>query len=424
MALPQLSAPLTVTDGGLETTLVYQHGIDLPDFAAFPLVDTEAGRVALAAYYEPYLDLGQRLGVGVVVDTPTWRANLDWGARLGYDAIRLAAVNRRAVEFVRELATNGPGGPVDHVIDGVVGPRGDGYVVGETMSASEAAAYHGLQARAFAEAGAEMITGVTMTYVDEAIGVTRAASAVGLPVVISFTVETDGALPSGEPLGDAIARTDDAAGGAPAYYMVNCAHPTHFAEQLDPGRRVAGTGEGDPRQRLALQPCRARRGDRARSWRRGRSRRVVPAVALDPARSAGGRRMLRHRPRARHGHRRGAGWGAIVNANDVLRVIDGTVDGDADTAARRSCSCTAGRAMNVRHPATGTPPGGPGNRQLSRMLRSSWRSRCGSATMSISTILPPWTVNPPTANGSPSRRATAPTAPLTSASCMTSPSRV
>jgi S-methylmethionine-dependent homocysteine/selenocysteine methylase len=235
MMLPQLTAPLTVTDGGLETVLVYQHGIELPDFAAFPLLDTEPGRVALAAYYEPYLAIGRRLGVPVVVDTPTWRANLDWGARLGYDAIRLAAINRRAVEFVRELATRGPGGPVQHVVDGVVGPRGDGYVIGDTVSASEAAAYHGLQARAFAEAGAAMMTGITMTYVDEAIGVARAASSVGLPVVISFTVETDGALPSGEQLADAIARVDDATDGAPAYYMVNCAHPTHFAEQLTAG---------------------------------------------------------------------------------------------------------------------------------------------------------------------------------------------
>jgi S-methylmethionine-dependent homocysteine/selenocysteine methylase len=235
MMLPQLTAPLTVTDGGLETVLVYQHGIELPDFAAFPLLDTEPGRVALAAYYEAYLAIGRRLGIPVVVDTPTWRANLDWGARLGYDAIRLAAINRRAVEFVRELATSDPGGPVQHVVDGVVGPRGDGYVIGDTMSASEAAAYHGLQARAFAEAGAAMMTGITMTYVDEAIGVTRAASSVGLPVVISFTVETNGALPSGEQLADAIARVDDATDGAPVYYMVNCAHPTHFAEQLSTG---------------------------------------------------------------------------------------------------------------------------------------------------------------------------------------------
>jgi homocysteine S-methyltransferase len=235
MTLPQLSAPLAITDGGLETTLVFQHGIDLPDFAAFPLLDTEAGRDALADYFEPYLDLARRLGVAMVLDTPTWRANLDWGARLGYDAIQLAAVNRRAVEFVRALATSGPGGPVAHVLDGVVGPRGDGYVVGETMSPAEAAAYHGLQARAFAEAGAAMVTGVTITYADEAIGLVRAARSVGLPVVISFTVETDGTLPSGEALGEAIDRVDDATDGAPAYYMVNCAHPTHFAEQLTAG---------------------------------------------------------------------------------------------------------------------------------------------------------------------------------------------
>jgi S-methylmethionine-dependent homocysteine/selenocysteine methylase len=232
MTLRQLTEPLTITDGGLETTLVYQHGIDLPDFAAFPLLDTATGREALATYYEPYLALGRRLGVAIVVDTPTWRANLDWGARLGYDAIRLADVNRRAVEFVRDLAVNGPGGPVVHIIDGVVGPRGDGYVVGDTMSASESAAYHGLQARAFAEAGAAMMTAVTMTYVDEAIGVARAATAVNLPVVISFTVEQNGALPSGESLGSAIARVDNETEGVPAYYMINCAHPTHFVDQL------------------------------------------------------------------------------------------------------------------------------------------------------------------------------------------------
>jgi len=235
MSLPQLHAPLTVTDGGLETTLVYQYGIDLPDFAAFPLLDSEPGRAALAAYYEPYLSLAGQLGVPLVLDTPTWRANLDWGTRLGYDAAGLAALNRTAVDFVQHLAMSGPDRPVEHVVDGVVGPRGDGYVIGETMSAPEAAAYHGLQARAFAAAGATMMTGVTMTYVDEAVGVTRAAGAVGLPVVISFTVETNGALPSGQALGDAIAEVDDTTDTAPAYYMVNCAHPTHFAERLTPG---------------------------------------------------------------------------------------------------------------------------------------------------------------------------------------------
>jgi homocysteine S-methyltransferase len=230
--LPQLGAGRPyISDGGLETTLVFRDGIDLPDFAAFPLLDTESGRAALAAYYSPYLDLAARLGVGMVVDTPTWRANLDWGARLGYDAVGLAAVNRRAVEFVADLA--GRRSEVATVVNGVIGPRGDGYVVGATMSPSEAAAYHALQARSFAESGAAMISAITMTYAAEAIGVARAATAVGLPVVISLTVETDGRMPSGQALGEAITEIDDATNSAPAYYMVNCAHPSHFSDVLD-----------------------------------------------------------------------------------------------------------------------------------------------------------------------------------------------
>ena len=160
MSLPQLTAARPfLTDGGLETTLVFHQGLDLPDFAAFPLLDSEEGRAGLVAYYTPYLDLALRFGTGFVLDTPTWRANLDRGARLGYDAVRLAAVNHRGVEFVSLLGVERPG--VDAVINGVIGPRGDGYVVGATMSAPEAAAYHGLQARAFAEAGAHMMSGIT-----------------------------------------------------------------------------------------------------------------------------------------------------------------------------------------------------------------------------------------------------------------------
>ena len=234
MSLPQLTADHPfLTYGGLETTLVFHQDLDLPDFAAFPLLDTDAGRDGLVAYYAPYLELAERLGAGFVLDTPTWRANLDWGARLGYDAVRLTAVNHRAVEFVSSLAAERPG--LTAIVNGVVGPRGDGYVVGSTMSPAEAAAYHGLQARAFAEAGARMMSAITMTYAEEAIGVARAAGSVGLPAVISFTVETDGRLPSGQTLGDAIAQVDDASRVAPAYYMINCAHPSHFARELESG---------------------------------------------------------------------------------------------------------------------------------------------------------------------------------------------
>ena len=243
MSLPQLTASSPfVTDGGLETRLMFQDGVELPEFAAFPLLADDAGRATLRNYYAPYVEIAERLGTGIVLDTPTWRANLDWAARLGFDGTRLTAFNEQAVGLLDGLRAEHPG--VTGVVNGVIGPRGDGYVVEARMSPTEAAAYHGLQARAFAEAGADMISAITMTYADEAIGIARAAQAVGLPSVISFTVETDGRLPSGQPLDEAITAVDDATGGAPAYYMVNCAHPTHFLPALERGAAWLGRIKG------------------------------------------------------------------------------------------------------------------------------------------------------------------------------------
>lgn len=232
-ALPQLTADRFITDGGLETSIIFQQGIDLPDFAAYVLLESDDGRETLRRYYTPYLDLAAELGAGILVDTPTWRASLDWGARLGHDAEQLAQINRRAVAFVSDLVATRP--EVDAVINGAIGPRGDGYVVGEAMSIAEAAGYHELQVDAFTQAGAAMTTAVTMTYVEEAIGIARAAQTAGIEAVISFTTETDGRLPSGQTLGDAITQTDEATGGSPAYYMINCAHPTHFADVVRDG---------------------------------------------------------------------------------------------------------------------------------------------------------------------------------------------
>lgn len=232
--LPQLSAPRPfLADGGMETDLIFHHDIDLPAFASFVLLDADDGREALRAYFRPYLALARQHDTGVVLETPTWRANADWGARLGYDADALDRVNREAVAFLRALADESP--DVEAVVSGAVGPRGDGYVVGDRMTAPQAAAYHLPQATTFAEAGADCVSAFTLSYVDEAIGVARAAGAVGLPAVIAFTVETDGRLPSGQTLADAVRQTDEATHEAPAYYMVNCAHPTHFAHVFDGG---------------------------------------------------------------------------------------------------------------------------------------------------------------------------------------------
>jgi len=229
-ALPYLTGAPFITDGGLETTLVFHEDIDLPDFAAFPLLAADDGRAALTRYYAAYQDIAARHGAGIVLDTPTWRANPDWAARLDWSLEELSSVNRAAIDYLRELADRRPETPA--VFNGVIGPRGDGYEVGDAMSADAAQNYHALQARAFADAGADLVTAVTMTYADEAIGIVRAVHDAGLPVAIGFTVETDGRLPSGQRLRDAIEQVDAVTDGAAAYFMVNCAHPDHFVDEF------------------------------------------------------------------------------------------------------------------------------------------------------------------------------------------------
>jgi S-methylmethionine-dependent homocysteine/selenocysteine methylase len=217
---------LRVADGGMETVLVFHQGLDLPCFASFPLLDSTEGREALRRYYEPFVALAAERDLTVILDTPTWRANADWGAKLGYSADDLARVNRDAVAFVQELRAQAAA-PI--VISGCIGPRDDGYRPAAVMSADDAERYHSAQVTTFAGAGADLVTALTMTYPDEAIGIVRAAQREDIRAVVSFTVETDGRLPTGGSLGEAIERVDSETDGAAEYFMINCAHPTHFA---------------------------------------------------------------------------------------------------------------------------------------------------------------------------------------------------
>jgi homocysteine S-methyltransferase len=193
---------------------------------------TESGREALTRYFTPYLAEAKRRGVGFILDTPTWRASPDWGERLGFSLEDLLEANRQSVAFIADLRERVGDGSIPIVLNGVIGPRGDGYVVGATMAADEAERYHRAQIEALRDGGADMVSAITMTYVEEAIGIARAAQSCGLPIVISFTVETDGRLPSGQPLRTAVEETDAATDRAPAYYMINCAHPEHFNSVL------------------------------------------------------------------------------------------------------------------------------------------------------------------------------------------------
>jgi len=234
-ALPQLDGGLFLTDGGIETTLIFHQGLDLPAFAAFVLLKDEHGTDELRRYYAPYVELAREQGAGFVLESPTWRASPRWAADLGLTEAELDKLNRRAIALMEELRedVSPSGAPV--VISGCIGPHDDGYNPTTKLSAAAAEDYHSTQIETFRDTAADMVTAITMTYADEAIGLVRAARGAGLPVVISFTVETDGRLPSGQELGDAIGEVDEATDAAPAYYMINCAHPAHFEGALETG---------------------------------------------------------------------------------------------------------------------------------------------------------------------------------------------
>jgi homocysteine S-methyltransferase len=230
--LPQLGDQIFLTDGGMETTLIFHEEVDLPYFAAFDLLRRPDGRQTLHDYYARHAAIARHRGVGFIFESVTWRASPDWGTKLGLSEAKLAELNRAAIDMLLPLRTAFETKDSPMLISACVGPRGDGYKADGKMTAEQAEAYHGFQARIFACTEADIMTAMTLTYAEEAIGVARAATAAGLPVVISFTLETDGRLPSGQPLGEAIEAVDAATQNAPAYYMINCAHPSHFGDAL------------------------------------------------------------------------------------------------------------------------------------------------------------------------------------------------
>lgn len=231
-ALPQLSGKRFLTDSGFETTLIFRDGIDLPYFASFILLKDEKGRRMTREYYEDHARMAIRHRLGFLLEAPTWRAHHDWAEKLDLTPAETAALNRQAIAMMAAIRDDLETAESPMAISGCIGPRGDGYDPGERMSADQAQAYHAAQIHTFADTAADLVSAFTLNYVEEAIGITRAAQVAEIPVVISFTVETDGRLPTGQSLKEAIETVDRETGNGPVYYMLNCAHPTHFADAL------------------------------------------------------------------------------------------------------------------------------------------------------------------------------------------------
>ncbi len=239
--LPHESAELYLTDGGLETTLIFLEGFELPHFAAFDLLKDEKGYNAIRSYYRRYLNIAKDFKVGFILESPTWRANPDWIQKIGYPKSAVSKINKKGIQLLVDLKSEFENDLNTIVISGCVGPRRDGYRPENTMTVEEAQKYHSLQIEAFGQTHVDMISAITMNYVEEAVGIARAANAINLPVVISFTVETNGKLPTGMSLKEAIEQVDKSVIELPLYFMINCAHPTHFEKELQGGQNEQWT---------------------------------------------------------------------------------------------------------------------------------------------------------------------------------------
>ena len=229
-----------LTDGGFETWLFFQKGFEAPQFAAIVLMDDDEARQAMRSYFDGFLTMAASARTGFVLDTNTWRGCTRWGPELNKSASEMLRLTMDAVSFAKEVRADWHSRVSPILLNGVVGPAGDGYAPSEVPEAGPARNIHQPQIDCLARAGVDMVSAITMTNTSEAIGITQAAIDVDLPVVVSFTVETDGRLPTGEPLGEAIDRVDAATGSAPIYYMVNCAHPDHFLDAIETGADWVG----------------------------------------------------------------------------------------------------------------------------------------------------------------------------------------
>ena len=241
--LPQLSGDLYLTDAGIETDLIFNHGIEIREFAAHTLLPDPAGREAMADYFRGFLALANEYDAGYILDSQTWKAHMHWAADLGEDDAFLQKANEESIAFIAGLRQEFSGNKLPIVLNAPIGPQGDAYAPEAEVAAEQAEEYHSKQLGWLAATDVDMISALTFTQSDEAIGAVRAAKNVGLPVVVSFTVETDARLPTGQPLGEAISAVDEATNSSAAYFMVNCAHPDHFFHVLDGSdwtRRIRG----------------------------------------------------------------------------------------------------------------------------------------------------------------------------------------
>ncbi|MCJ8314654.1 MAG: homocysteine S-methyltransferase family protein [Saccharospirillaceae bacterium] len=236
-SLPQCLNGLFLTDSGLETRLIFEDGYQLDQFAVFVLLTNTKDRLRLKRYYIEHALLAIKYHCHFILESVTWRASADWAKKLGINLQELDSLNKQSIQLLEEVRSQFATPNNKFIISACIGPRGDGYQISTKMNEQQAFDYHKVQIQSFVNTQADMVSALTINYVQEAIGIVKAAQFYNMPVVISFTLETDGLLPSGQSLKEAILQVDKSTSNGPLYYMINCAHPTHFEQVLIAGEK-------------------------------------------------------------------------------------------------------------------------------------------------------------------------------------------
>lgn len=227
---------LYLTEGGQETELMYKHGHELPEFAMYPLLDDPKAVADLTDMYTRYLEVAATHGFVALMGGLDYRASPDWASKIGISAAGLADYQLRSIQFLRDMAQPFERDIPRVLIAGVIGPRGDAYGRDHTITADEAEEYHGVQVSTLREAGVDLVSAMTFNNIPEAIGVARAVAAAGLPLSMSFMVDSSGRLTTGPTLQEAVETVDAQAGDArPDFYGINCSHPVELQPALTSG---------------------------------------------------------------------------------------------------------------------------------------------------------------------------------------------
>lgn len=238
----QCSDRTFLTEGGTETEIMFRYGHDFPHFAMFELLKNERAMADLRDMYTQYLDVVAETGFAALLSGLDYRASPDWGRLLGYSPQGLADVQVQCIDFLRDVAAPYAGQISEICYAGIIGPRGDAYGSGGTMTADEAQDYHSTQLTTLKGLDVDLAWAATFNNIPEAVGVARAAASIGVPVCIAFTLTSDHRLRSGPSLREAVETVDRETGDArPIGYGINCSHPLEYAPALEPGdwfRRV------------------------------------------------------------------------------------------------------------------------------------------------------------------------------------------